>query len=133
LAITIALMCGCHKGGPELAKVSGTVSLNGKPLTGGQITFFPAQGPSAFATIESDGTFVLSTKQPADGALIGTHKVAILPPTVGRTLESMTAAKAGRPSPSQITVPQYAQSPETSGITRDVARGENKFSIDLQQ
>lgn len=131
VGMAVVTLMGCYGGGPEYAKVSGTVTHRGKPVAGGQITLVPPQGPSAFGTIERDGSFVLSTKRAGDGALVGSHKVAILPPTVGRTLESMTGGKADSTTSPSVIIPPYAQSIETSGIQCEVTRGENKLTIDL--
>ena len=47
------------------------------PLTSGTVRFVPDAGRAASGTIESDGTYRLGTYSRSDGALIGTHKVAI--------------------------------------------------------
>jgi hypothetical protein len=40
LALTLALLAGCS-GGPKLVPVSGTVTLNGKPMKDAEILFLP--------------------------------------------------------------------------------------------
>lgn len=41
LLVAPLLLAGCGEGGPVLVPVSGTVTLNGKPLEGAELTFVP--------------------------------------------------------------------------------------------
>lgn len=88
---------GCGPGnGLSLARVSGKVTYMGEPVTFGTIMFEP-EGPDvppAAGSIGKDGTFVLSTEDPGDGAVVGTHRVAII------GLEELAdAAQAAMPDP----------------------------------
>jgi hypothetical protein len=80
----LAAFAGCGPdNGLDLAKVSGTVTHQGKPLTYGSIMFEPdtargSSGPPAIGTINKDGSFVLSTEAAGDGAVVGAHRVAII-------------------------------------------------------
>src|SRR5438132_12905643 len=42
-AAVLAGLSGCGGGGPKLVNVTGTVTLNGKPLSGADIVFTPDQ------------------------------------------------------------------------------------------
>jgi len=66
---------GC--GGSALdCRVEGTVTLDGKPLTTGVISFLPATGAVAYGTIASDGRYDLRTgSQP--GAAAGDYVVTV--------------------------------------------------------
>lgn len=86
LGLTAVLGCG---GGPAdnvpVAAVKGKVTLDGAPVTGGSITFSPVSksatsGKSAIGSIQSDGTFTLTTYKPNDGAAVGTCTVFFAPP-----------------------------------------------------
>jgi len=75
LVCWFAVGCGA---GYETASVKGRVTLDGKPLAGGQIVFAPAtegeeELPNAAAIIGPDGTFELE-----DGAVVGNHKVTVV-------------------------------------------------------
>ena len=60
IILTAALLSGC--GGKHESSVSGTVTLNGVPLTTGTVTFHPANGgPVAYGLIKPDGTYTLVT------------------------------------------------------------------------
>jgi len=76
LLCTIAVL-GCNRSqGPRRAAVSGSVTLDGKPVPEGTITFLPSgdtQGPSAGGEIR-DGAFDLNARQ---GPVVGTCRVEI--------------------------------------------------------
>jgi hypothetical protein len=74
------LLCGCSGKGDRLqtAKVSGTVTLDGKPVTVGMVVFTPEKGRGATGQIQSDGSYKLTTYRSGDGAVLGTHRVAVV-------------------------------------------------------
>jgi hypothetical protein len=81
LCAMLPLACGCGRGQPTLAPVSGRVFYRGQPLAGGTIVFTPdpdrgGKGPLACGEIGADGRFTLSTgTQP--GAVVGWHRVTV--------------------------------------------------------
>ena len=112
-----------------MASVEGIVRLDGKPLTSGTVRFIPAAGRAATGTIQSDGTFTLGTFGQSDGALIGTHQVAVI---------AYEAADDGRPAyevrttTSKPLVPQRYMAVGTSGLTFEVKPGENQADFNLK-
>ena len=77
LVATAIAGCGPDNG-LHLAKVRGKVTYKGEPITYGTIMFEPEQGPPAIGSINSDGTFVLSTENSGDGAVVGPHRIAVI-------------------------------------------------------
>jgi hypothetical protein len=80
--VTIFLVCwGCGPSVSVLApllSVKGKVTYKGQPLTQGIIQFEPnGYGRMATGTLQSDGSFVLSTLKEGDGVVAGVHKVSI--------------------------------------------------------
>lgn len=74
LAATVA-GCGSEESGPPRLPVSGKVTLDGKPLEAGAITFIPAaDGPATAATI-AEGAFQVAR---AEGPSPGPYKVEII-------------------------------------------------------
>ncbi|MFO0863118.1 MAG: hypothetical protein U0744_00400 [Gemmataceae bacterium] len=80
-----AACLGCG-GGRELARVSGKVTFNGKPVSGGSLTFSP-QGGSTEANpgkpavgVVRDGNYSLGTFAESDGAFVGKHTVSYSAP-----------------------------------------------------
>lgn len=127
-AIAMAIVVGCGESRTNIGRVEGIVRLDGKPLTGGKIQFLPTAGRSAIAEIQSDGTFTLGTYGNSDGALIGTHKVAVI---------AYEPGPAGRPDPAKPRAPLKPLVPErylaagTSGLTYEVKPGMNSAEFDL--
>ncbi len=141
VCLPAVLLGGC--GGPKLGKVTGRVTYNGKPVTGGKIMFYPESGRMALGEIAADGTYSLTTFKPGDGALVGTHRIAVEATKVGPG--SMAAPKTfeeelkGVPPGGKVLVagkvewlvPEKYSRPETSGLTRKVEAGENKIDLEL--
>lgn len=127
-AATLASVVGCEESKSNLGRVEGIVRLDGKPLTGGKIQFLPPAGRSAIAEIQSDGTFTLGTFGNSDGAIIGTHKVAVI---------AFEPGSVGRPDPAKPRAPLKPLVPErylaagTSGLTYEVKPGLNNAEFDL--
>jgi len=80
------------------------------------VVFTPQQGRSARGTIQSDGSFTLSTYGKSDGAIVGMHKVSVF--------EAPNRSEGGaidfnRPPPPP-SVPRRYRDPDQSGLTFDV-------------
>jgi len=69
---------GCGPARPPVVPVSGTVTVDGKPLTTGAITVAPENGRAAAGRIGPEGRFQLSSWQPGDGVTVGTHRVEVI-------------------------------------------------------
>lgn len=90
---------GGGSGGPKTVRVSGTVTLQGKPLEGASV-YFMSEKFSGFGKTNAEGHYEL-----VQGAIPGTNKVyisklelpagVILDPEAGMDLEQLKAAAAG--------------------------------------
>jgi hypothetical protein len=84
LAGILAMLVGCNSGEFPTAPVTGRVICEGKPVPHVRVYFEPLGsgivGPSGFATVKEDGTFVLTSYKEGDGAVIGKHRVRVGPP-----------------------------------------------------
>lgn len=80
----LAALVGCG-GGPEIAAVSGVITLDGEPLEGAHINTQPRAtkgstgvGIGSFGVTDSEGRYTLElTQPPKPGAVVGTHTVRI--------------------------------------------------------
>jgi hypothetical protein len=115
IATFVSLISGCGSKS-RVASVQGTVVLDDKPLASGAVMTLPSGGRGAQGAIRN-GTFVLGTFEDDDGALIGTHKVAVV--AYEQTLGSGPEAPVGK-----LLVPQRYTNPESSGLTIEVKAGE---------
>jgi hypothetical protein len=76
-ACAIITIAGCGDGRPSRVPVSGTVVINGQPLTRGFVKFVPANGRPSVGKIGEDGKFTLTCFDGGDGAIPGTHRVQV--------------------------------------------------------
>lgn len=116
-AAILTAIAGCGSGnGLHLAKVRGKVTYKGQPITYGTIMFEPdsargTNGPSAVGSITRDGSFIMSTEESGDGAIVGLHRVAV----VG--LEAMPDAPQ-KALPDPVTSPREFMIAKTQAGTR---------------
>ncbi len=101
---------------PPLGSVSGTVTIDGTPLTGVIVAFMPAEGRPATATTDDKGRYRLEYIDGVSGCKVGPATVSFFPPTGG--------------SPSHAIPAKYTNS--SSEFKVDVVKGSNKFDFDLK-
>ena len=79
LAFVASILTGCGDSGPEVAPVSGRVTLDGVPLAGARIRFQPeaSGGSPSYGTADQDGNYTLGYKRDHPGALAGWHTIRI--------------------------------------------------------
>src|SRR5687768_9969111 len=76
--LVIALFCvGCSDR-PHIVPVSGQVLIDGEPLNYGFIRFSSGEGRPALGRLDEEGRFRLTTYESGDGAIVGSHRIAIL-------------------------------------------------------
>ena len=75
----VLLLAGCSRGDrPSLGLVSGTVTLDGKPLAGARVIFEPVEGGRAStASTDNEGRYELIYIRTDKGAKVGPHNVRI--------------------------------------------------------
>jgi hypothetical protein len=114
---SIAVFAGCGPKTPTVVPVRGKVTLNGQPLTTGNVLTLPPSGHGANGPISKDGSFELRTFGKNDGALVGPHKVAVV--AYAPTGKSGPEAGIGK-----VLTPDRYINPETSGLSIEVKAGE---------
>jgi len=126
LAIAAVGLTGCgNNSGPALGQVTGTVTMDGEPLPGAMVSFYPeAGGRSSHGVTDDSGEFLLRFTGMKDGALVDTHKVKI--ETGVQLSESET--KPNRKKVKQLPA-RYNSETE---LTAKVEGGSNTFDFDLQ-
>jgi hypothetical protein len=84
LMIAALALAGCgSNNGLSLGRVQGKVTYKGAPVKFGTVSFVPdaskgTDGPIAMGNIKDDGTYVLSTSDAGDGAVVGHHKISVV-------------------------------------------------------
>jgi hypothetical protein len=80
LAIPFAPGCGGDANSPDLHPVSGTVTMDGKPLDSATVFFRPSgttKGTGSFGKTDASGKYTLRTDRGGEGAVEGTYDVMI--------------------------------------------------------
>lgn len=142
--LLVAVGCGSRL--PPTAAVSGTLTLAGKPLAGAAVSFVNDAAPRfAIGTTDASGRYTLTTFAAGDGAVLGEHRVVVLPspradvppnldpnrlptPDDYRRLEEKLR-KGG--APSSVPAKVYA-AVDTTPLRAEVKRGGNTFDFDLK-
>jgi len=120
---------GCGRSGPEMARVTGSVTYHGKPVPLGMVTFQSddPNGRNATGAIAPDGSYTLQTEEPGDGALLGEYRVAI-DARDDVVLDYIPAT----PIPPKRLVPEKYENPDTSELKATVKSGRNEIAFDLK-
>ena len=125
--IVVLLLCVVSQGcwGNDFGTVEGVVSLDGKPLEGGSVIFYPAEaGPISYSNIGSHGSYQIRTAS-RQGVLPGKYVATVSyrsgPPSPGMSVREIMALEK---------VPIRYCTKETSDLHVEVKPGRN--SIDLK-
>ncbi len=123
-ASTLATGCG-GAAGPELGRLSGTVTLDGKPLANARIVFQPTgqlASPSVSDTAE-DGAFELRFNRDRKGVLPGSHQIRVT------TARVVTDASGKETDVQEVLPAKYNAKTE---LTYDVKTGSNQLDLKLE-
>lgn len=152
-AVASLLWAGCSHSGRTISPVRGQVTYQKKPVAGATVTFLcPGAPRMAVGTTDENGNYQLTTFQPNDGAIVGTHVVTVniytvqpdavalgTGPTSTRKGMSTSIDDAMKRSVQQIKktekakplIPPKYGDRRTSDLHKDVVKGNNVINIDL--
>ncbi len=142
LAMAACMMWGCGPGSIPTVEVSGTVTLDGKPLEGAMVGFYPASG-GAPATGQTDSSGKFTLRVPAGKAKVSVSKTeaggeakvdqaAAGAAPAGTALSGPPTAGGAPPAPPKSVVPAKYTNAETSGLTFEVKSGMAPVTIELK-
>jgi len=120
---------GCGSENDGRLSVSGTVTLDGSPLSEGSVVFSDESGGSAGVGILTDGNFSLAEAGNSEGIQPGNYKVSVNSWIVepGSVDEAGEIVDAG-----ESRIPKKYNDPKTSGLTATVSPESRVFAFDLQ-
>lgn len=134
-AIASTTGCGGPSDQPQLGQVTGTITFNGKPLSGVAVVFQPVSGRPARGMTDSEGKYELNYIRQTKGTKVGLNRVEIAPSEDGEGEESESTdeqsqptgkkSKSGKPA---IPARYNAQ----SELKVEVKAGENTFDFKLE-
>jgi hypothetical protein len=122
LGLLLAILAaGCGGGGGvSSAKVSGTVTLNGKPLPAASVMFQPDAtgnpGAPSVGETDAEGKFTLSFPDGTEGAVVGRHKVIV-------STRKMKPSEANSDIEVEVAEEQVPDAYRTTPATFEVPKG----------
>lgn len=123
LALGSLLAHGCSAkptGMPDVAPVTGIVTLNGEPLAGVSVVFESESGHTSFGTTDSTGSYQLVAPGSQQGGVVGLNKVRI------------TSQLDAPPGPGWKD-PIPARYNSASELSAQVNPGKNSFNFELER
>lgn len=134
----LLLAAGCGGGGlgdlPELVPVSGTVTLDGKPLGGVTVTFTPVgstRGDFCSGVTDASGRYELQTQGKHKGAAVGEFKVTCSKLVMPDGSDLPADAAAADVGGGDLLPPQYSEEPE-SILKATVPAGGGEINFELK-
>lgn len=127
LASFVIACLGCGGAtGPELAEVTGKVTLDGQPLAKASLQFIPESpgGSPSYGVTDLEGSYELQFSSDRSGAMPGKHRVEILP------VEPETD-DSGKPVEGAVVVTIPVKYSQPGSLTADVQAGSNSIDFAL--
>ena len=129
LLLCLVLGCiGCGPSGPKLVEVTGSVTLDGKPVPNAIVTFNPdfAGGSNSLGKTDANGKYRLEFSQDRTGAMVGKHLVEI----VTKKISASDMPDTGEPVATEyVAIP--AKYRKRGALTVDVTDGRNVIDFPL--
>lgn len=131
LICACGMLIGCGGAdGPKLVPGGGVVNYKGKPIGKINVMFMPgAGGMLAEGTTDASGKFKLQTKDPGDGAMVGSYTVAFK--YVPDEIPVMPGMDGAKKIVSPIPEKYGDASKSGKTATVDADKSKNNFTFDL--
>lgn len=137
LCMLLALMVpqlGCGKGKGERVTVSGFVTLDGNPVEGATVAFIGGGGGALeVTTSDKDGLFKLDAAPGPNRVTVTKEELSTAAPTSEAEMTMGTDAQYKeqlKHKPKSIVPPKYS-TPDTSGLSFDIAKGMDPVKLVL--
>jgi hypothetical protein len=136
----VLVFAGCGEGRdpnlPPLVPVTGTVKLDGKPVSGAFVTFIPTQGTigtGSTGITDAEGKYELATMHDGTGAPVGSYQVVIskLVRLDGTDFPAGEEFDAMGTPHKNLFPPQYSDQSQTT-LKANVPEGGKAIDIDLK-
>jgi hypothetical protein len=152
LLVSCGLLPGCsgRPDRPATFPAQGKVTYQGKPVAGATVAFLAPGAPRlAVGTTDNAGSFRLTTYEPNDGAVLGSHVVTVSKRSLvsNSTIPTVEEVTSGQLSTEEINaaidrsslemakarseLPVKYADRKTSDLHLEVVDGENVFEIEL--
>ena len=141
LSVLLLSLSGCGGSGdqPELGQVSGTITLDDKPLSGVAVVFQPDDGRPARGTTDAEGKYELTYIRETRGTKVGHNRVEIAPSEEGEEDADEPEGDVDSDSPQAKQPVNSRKAPSVparyntqSELEADVKPGKNRFDFKLK-
>ncbi len=134
LAMAWLVGCGGSSDQPELGEVTGTITLDGKPLSGVAVVFQPENGRPARGMTDANGKYELTYIRQTKGSKVGPNRVEIAPSEEGESEESegSDTVNANLPARQSTKAKIPARYNLKSELNAEVKPGKNTFDFELK-
>jgi hypothetical protein len=129
----LGLFIGCGPGGPELGRVTGKVTLDGKPVPNAMITYYPQfAGSTSYGVTDQDGNYKMKYTDSDEGAMVGKFHVGIQTKRMTREdmPDGMKPEEFNKLASSFVELPKKYKNKEA--IEVEVKRGSNTIDLTLE-
>jgi hypothetical protein len=116
VGLLLVALAGC--GGPNVAKVTGTLTYKGHPVTNAFIDFVPEHGRPSVGETDDQGHFKLAYDRKTDGVELGKHKVSVRP-NLMKTAQSEPGVAAKQPRDMTAFFDKYSAEKTKVEVTID--------------
>lgn len=116
--------CGSNYKGPKLGEVIGTVTVDGNPIDGAEVTFQPSGARMSVASTDADGKYRMRFTMDKYGAAVGAHRVMITTARTASGGEGVPEVKARK----ELLPAKYHSKSE---LVAEVAPGSNVIDFAL--
>ena len=127
LSVLLLCFCGCPSSNENIGWVEGVVTVNGTPVEGARVRFYPTTGRGSSGKTDETGHYELKYTRSEDGAVIGEHKVTISTEAEANNYEQDDAVEARAES-----IPKKYVNLKTTDLTATVKSGNNTHNFDLK-
>ena len=147
ILVTVGIvLTGCSNSSrPPTYPVTGTVTMQGKPVAGAAITFVPTgEGDAASAITDSEGKYALMTWKAGDGARPGEYRVKVskqeqVTVDSSKMVKNLSLEEEQKiyvenkkpPPPAKRLIPTKFENEQTSGLIHKVVEKPTTFDIKI--
>ena len=126
LAVCIVPAAGCQKGPPEITVLSGTVKLDGRPVTAGTVNIVSSDDVvRTSAKIAPDGTYTIV------GAPVGPVTLSVSTEDYRTILPEPGSGAKERANPLYVATPKKYEKFESSGLSTIISKGKAVYNVEL--
>ena len=128
LSVLLLCFCGCPSPSGNIGWVDGVVTLDGDPVEGATVRFFPESGRASSGKTDTNGYYELRYTRSEMGAIIGKHKVTV---SQEAGLTGDYGKKEEKEEVERTPVPRKYSDRKKTKLSETVESGSNTINLKL--